>query len=670
MDFDAAVQRGAEALYLLIFVLILGEALRYRRPAVVATAIFFGASASLVLLAWATALFDREPQRWLTTFSVIVLLALPYLLFRITRHFTRTPRWLPLPMLVSFIIGAALFPFLPSPLPGPVGLLYLAWWAGTLLYCTVVLAWEGQRLHGVSRRRLWAAAFGAGCLAASILVSSIAARDSDRRQAWTSLAQLLALASGVGFFAGFTPPRFLRHMWQGPELRAFLTRLNQWPDAADEADVVRSIERSSALTVGTAQAVVSRWDEERGALRSLIDGEPIEHGPAEQIAGRAFSSGRPVASFDAARDDPAFADHYRRFHASTVLAAPITAGRHRLGVLTLYGPHAPLFIEDDLLLVQLLADVSGLVLETRGRLEREAQRTAQGVIARLKDDFLSSAAHDLRTPLTVVMGETDLLRRMTRRRPAAPVDEASLERLEQATQRLNYLVNELVDFGRVESGRLIGERESVDLVAIAIDVCQRLSTTTIACNVEAEEPLIGQFDRHRIFQLLENLAENAVKFSPNGGKVETRLWREGDTAHITVIDHGVGIAASDLPHLFEGFYRGANANDRQFPGMGLGLYICRGIVEQHGGQITIDSQLGEGSLVHVALPLTPAPLLEPRVAETEAFGRPAPRFGLPDGATSATTVPALPAPPRQRRHGGPHPVAVPAASSRPYHRSR
>ena len=105
-------------------------------------------------------------------------------------------------------------------------------------------------------------------------------------------------------------------------------------------------------------------------------------------------------------------------------------------------------------------------------------------------------------------------------------------------------------------------------------------------------------------QLLENLIENGIKYSPRGGDVVVKVWSEADCAYISVSDQGIGIPAHDLPHIFERFYRAANVDDRQFAGMGLGLFICRGIVEQHGGSIHVSSRPGVGSRFEIELPRT------------------------------------------------------------------
>jgi signal transduction histidine kinase len=110
-------------------------------------------------------------------------------------------------------------------------------------------------------------------------------------------------------------------------------------------------------------------------------------------------------------------------------------------------------------------------------------------------------------------------------------------------------------------------------------------------------------DAFRITQLLENLTENAIKYSPLGSAIVLKVWANDDCIFLSVSDQGIGIPAHDLPHIFERFYRAANVDDRRFAGMGLGLFICRGIVEQHGGRISVTSRAGQGSTFQVELPL-------------------------------------------------------------------
>jgi signal transduction histidine kinase len=172
-------------------------------------------------------------------------------------------------------------------------------------------------------------------------------------------------------------------------------------------------------------------------------------------------------------------------------------------------------------------------------------------------------------------------------------------------QRLKQMVGELLAAARAEHATRVGARAPVDLVALSEEICARHNAAGHQCTVESRGPAIGMCDAFRITQLLENLTENAIKYSPLEGEIRLSIWSNGDCAFLSVSDQGIGIPAHDLPHVFERFYRATNVDDRRFAGMGLGLFICRGIVEQHGGRIHVTSQPGQGSTFQVELPLAP-----------------------------------------------------------------
>ena len=220
----------------------------------------------------------------------------------------------------------------------------------------------------------------------------------------------------------------------------------------------------------------------------------------------------------------------------------------------------------------------------------------------MKEDFLSAAAHDLKTPLTTLVAQTQLLERRAMRAPGEPVDLRSIQKLGRETERLRSLVMELLDASRAEQGKLVGEREEMDLVEAARETCEHNDLDRHTCIIEAQGPVTGMYDRNRILQLLENLVENAVKYSPVGGTTRIRIWRDGDWNYLTVSDQGIGIPPADLPYVFERFHRGTNVDDRRFAGMGLGLYICRGIVEQHGGHIRVANNPRGGTTFEVTMP--------------------------------------------------------------------
>jgi signal transduction histidine kinase len=208
----------------------------------------------------------------------------------------------------------------------------------------------------------------------------------------------------------------------------------------------------------------------------------------------------------------------------------------------------------------------------------------------------------LKTPLTTLVAQAQFLERRAETQPSAPADLSGIRRMVLEAKRLSTLVGELLDAARLEQGKLVGEREPVDLVALARDVVGRDGLQGRRVTVSAGEPVVGSYDVRRIAQVFENLVENAVKYSPEGTEVRIAVAQHDGHALIDVIDEGIGIPPDDVPHVFERFHRASNVDDRRFAGMGLGLFICNGIVEQHGGEIWVESRVGAGSTFHVSLP--------------------------------------------------------------------
>jgi signal transduction histidine kinase len=142
-----------------------------------------------------------------------------------------------------------------------------------------------------------------------------------------------------------------------------------------------------------------------------------------------------------------------------------------------------------------------------------------------------------------------------------------------------------------------------DLVQIAGEALEGMPDHASRVQLTGAPSVSGTFDAARLRQLVQNLVGNAVKYSKPTEPVELRIWQEDGLAQLTVTDRGIGIPDEDLPLLFERFHRGSNTDDRRYRGLGLGLYICRQIAEEHGGTIGVSSRVGEGTTFHVALPI-------------------------------------------------------------------
>lgn len=222
---------------------------------------------------------------------------------------------------------------------------------------------------------------------------------------------------------------------------------------------------------------------------------------------------------------------------------------------------------------------------------------------RSQQRFVADASHELRAPLTAIQANLELLKRH-RDMPGAEREEAVAE-AERESSRLGRLVADLLMLARADAGVPI-KRAEVDLDAVVLEAMGTARTLARGQEVRLDtlEPVQVRGDEDRLKQMLLILLDNALKYTPSGGRVAVALSRVGAEAEVVIKDSGVGIPEKDLPHVFERFYRADPARGRDPGGTGLGLPIARWIVEQHGGQITIASQADEGATVTVRLPLT------------------------------------------------------------------
>jgi signal transduction histidine kinase len=227
------------------------------------------------------------------------------------------------------------------------------------------------------------------------------------------------------------------------------------------------------------------------------------------------------------------------------------------------------------------------------------------------NDFLSIASHELKTPVTVLLANTQLRLRRARQdtQMKGPAREIQmLETTERQIQRLNRLLNDLVDVTRIRANKLRLTSSPIDIAQLAADVIdeQRLAHPERALLFDQpSEPLVLEIDADRIGQVLTNYLTNALKYSEADQPVEVRLLHDAHQVRVEVHDHGQGIPAEQLPHIWELFYQvpGMTAHSGSVVGLGLGLHICKTIIEQHGGQVGADSEPGQGSTFWFTLPI-------------------------------------------------------------------
>jgi PAS domain S-box-containing protein len=262
----------------------------------------------------------------------------------------------------------------------------------------------------------------------------------------------------------------------------------------------------------------------------------------------------------------------------------------------------------------------------RERLQREQieaqarELTLQNTKGRM-DEFLGIVSHELRTPMTTIKGNIQLAKmRLLYAMHGLPKDnnalfnvleeiQMMLERAERQANTQNRLIRDLLDSSRIQSGQLDLQQEQLNLITIVNETIEDLQSAAPARSIHmiapSEESIPVFVDAERIGQVINNFVTNSLKYSPEDRPVEVRLEKKGSTARFSVRDHGPGLSPSEQEHIWERFYQvEAIKRQRGFSvGMGLGLYICRAIIEQQQGAVGVESTKGEGSTFWFTLPI-------------------------------------------------------------------
>lgn len=274
------------------------------------------------------------------------------------------------------------------------------------------------------------------------------------------------------------------------------------------------------------------------------------------------------------------------------LVVPMLVKNEVIGTLEVQAHENEAFREEQAIALGMAANLAAVAIENVRLLEVEAnaRRVAEDA-NRAKDEFLSVLSHELRTPLNAMLGWVKMLR-------AGMLDDnrtsQALEVIERNTRLQNNLIEDLLDVSRIISGKMRIEKELVDLKTVVQNSIEILRPAAANKNLELEftaqddSPLIYG-DETRLNQIVNNLVQNAVKFTPEGGKISVGLKQNGSSTFLSVKDTGVGIERKILPFIFDRFRQADASTKRSFSGLGLGLTIVRNLVELHGGRIKVES---------------------------------------------------------------------------------
>lgn len=603
------LQLLANVSFLLVFVAVLARAIRRPSRERIDVALFFGAPAISITLSWVTQAFGiRDPT--LSLISGALILAIPLLTLRAIQGFTDLPRLVVPAAALAYAVAALALIAAPSPMPQPLLLLIVLYFTVFEGYAGFAVLRATRRAHGVTHRRLQLIGVATLLLTLTILAAGLTVVLPIAGQLALPLALSLALLSGFTYLLGFAPPGPLRRAWQGPEVLAFVRQTGRLVGEAGAELVHTALARDLATATGEPEAGLGIWQPEREVLRFWrTRGEPIDRRLDESLATQAFVEQRAILAIEDSAGPRRLPTEYRRLRPRYVLVAPVTVGTRRFGVVAVLVGKRVTFFEDDLALLQLLADQAGIVLEHRRlfdevhTLNRTLERNVSELRA-LNDELASFAyavSHDLRAPLRSIDGFSQIL--LEDKGPALGEDgRQHLDRVRAAATRMGSLIDDMLLLSRLTRDEM--SPQDVDLTALARAVVDELRAREPQRKVEFESngALSAKGDERLLRIALTNLLGNSWKFTRTRQPAHISFGgetRDGEAVFF-VKDDGVGFDMRYAQKLFGAFQRLHNTTE--FEGSGIGLATVQRIVHRHGGRVWAESEVGKGTTLYFTLP--------------------------------------------------------------------
>jgi signal transduction histidine kinase len=403
--------------------------------------------------------------------------------------------------------------------------------------------------------------------------------------------------------------------------------------------------REALKTVNWDMGAIYMWDDRISILNMVsyvglsedMVREAISYELGEGLIGQAAEVREVIVVEDSRKHPTAARKAVDGFPVTQVIIPLVTVPGQLLGVLNVGHSEEKPPSQDELKLLNTVAHQIALAIdkaqlytqasmraeELEGIVEARTEQLAQAIdelshaldkakeAERLKSLLLSTVSHELRTPLATIKGCTSLLLEYYERiRP--DVLEEHLRDIDAEADKLTGLISDLLQMSRIEAGVLRIQPQPIDLVAVlrsTVDAAQvRLSDHPLQLAPSGRLPTCFG-DARRIEQIVANLLENAAKYSPQGSTIEVRVTSQGEELIVSVVDRGPGIAPEHCDRIFDRFYQIGGSGDAGRRGIGLGLAICKGLVEAHGGRIWVNSKLGEGSTFSFSLPIATAQAL-------------------------------------------------------------
>jgi signal transduction histidine kinase len=491
--------------------------------------------------------------------------------------------------LVGTVAAAA-----PVLLWSAVGLIVV--WAAVVVESIVRFWLVAADLHAVQGRRLRALSLGLACIVAVVIV--VIAFEGARTASFppgVELAIQVAVVAAVPIlYVCFAPPAWLRREWRAAEeagLRAYMEGLLVEDDA--HRLYHDALVWAARITGATGAASFDR----AGGLRAAVGIEPTDIGELQRLL-------------------PALGDgikrHQVRGRAASVTAVPIAGPDGREPLVLMSGPFSPAFGADELNRVQQFMTAVTAGLERKRLVDELRSSNAQlREASEQKNVFMANMSHELRTPLNAIIGFSELILDAREGEFDAATEKRFIGHIHTSGKHLLGLINEILDLSKVEAGQMELRLQSVEIQPAIAEVVGTIEPLAIQKHISVDADAGGagavDADAGKLRQMLLNLVSNAIKFTPENGTVTVAAHRDPDAVEIAVADTGIGISKADQAKIFREFQQVDQGPGQREEGTGLGLALTRRLALLHGGDVTVESEPGRGSVFTIRLPARPRP---------------------------------------------------------------
>ncbi len=610
--------------------------LTHRHPESRDVFLMFGTLIGLVLSSWTQTIYGLS----LGVLSGVLLWAHPYMMLRVVDRFQPVGERVMQAAGWALVGGWILVLAFPSPRPGPVTLVLVAYFVIAEMFAASLLMRGAVSSVGATRRRLGLAGMGTFLLGAAIFISIGSNYVELAPVVESQMPVVLVVVGFASFYVGFAPPRLLSLYWEYQTVQSVAGSaadgdgrggIDATIDAFEEAvrslldpdGIVLILQRSGAWEI--------QGDVEHEAL-------PMSLGSNGSIMERSMEVGSSIVDRDAAMSPHWEGDLVRKMDGTGLVAIPIVWQEKPRGVCLAVFRRLPLFVDETAGFLALWGkDVArSLDLEAlakkreRDRVELlQREKEALQEADRIKDEFLATMSHEIRTPVTSVLGTVDLLSQT----PLTREQRDHLETVANSGNHLLTIIDDLLSISKISAGEMeIDERPTSieDLVKGCVDASRSKAQEKgldLSYEVRASEHDVVWIDPDWTRQILSNLVSNAIKFT-HTGHVAVRAGMMEENGSLVVCldveDSGIGIPSEMMETIFDPFQQADTSTTREHEGTGLGLSITKKLVDRMDGEIAVDSIVEEGTTVHVRIPVGRASEMAVE-SVTEARGTKAPR---------------------------------------------